>query len=156
MLYSRPGRFWIVTWCVAAPVFLGVRMKERDDRCLSSLSGYHSLRVGSTRQSELRQILGSVLLRGLLETGGNRRSPCALLVSWLESHSWLDVRSLFGHLHSGCGYLSTSHRERKSSYGRRWRGVRSAKSRYSFLLAISPGHYPVERSTTEHQSGHCH
>ena len=25
MLGSKPGKFWIVTWCVAAPLFLGVR-----------------------------------------------------------------------------------------------------------------------------------
>jgi solute carrier family 6 dopamine transporter-like protein 3 len=25
MLGTKPGKFWIVTWCVAAPVFLGVR-----------------------------------------------------------------------------------------------------------------------------------
>jgi len=24
MLGSKPGKFWIVTWCVAAPLFLGV------------------------------------------------------------------------------------------------------------------------------------
>jgi hypothetical protein len=27
MLGTKPGRFWIVTWCIAAPVFLGVKRK---------------------------------------------------------------------------------------------------------------------------------
>ncbi len=27
MLGTKPGAFWIVTWCVAAPVFLGVMKK---------------------------------------------------------------------------------------------------------------------------------
>jgi len=27
MLGTKPGVFWIVTWCVAAPVFLGVMKK---------------------------------------------------------------------------------------------------------------------------------
>jgi solute carrier family 6 dopamine transporter-like protein 3 len=25
MLGSKPGRFWLGTWCIAAPVFLGVK-----------------------------------------------------------------------------------------------------------------------------------
>lgn len=29
MLGTKPGIFWIVTWCVAAPVFLGVTNKRR-------------------------------------------------------------------------------------------------------------------------------
>jgi len=28
MLGTKPGVFWIVTWCVAAPVFLGVMEKR--------------------------------------------------------------------------------------------------------------------------------
>jgi hypothetical protein len=27
MLGTKPGRFWIGTWCIAAPVFLGVKIK---------------------------------------------------------------------------------------------------------------------------------
>jgi solute carrier family 6 dopamine transporter-like protein 3 len=27
MLGTKPGRFWIGTWCIAAPVFLGVNIK---------------------------------------------------------------------------------------------------------------------------------
>ena len=28
MLGSKPGRFWLGTWCIAAPVFLGVKNKN--------------------------------------------------------------------------------------------------------------------------------
>jgi hypothetical protein len=27
MLGTKPGRFWLGTWCIAAPVFLGVKIK---------------------------------------------------------------------------------------------------------------------------------
>ncbi len=30
MLGTKPGKFWIVTWCVAAPVFLGVKIENFD------------------------------------------------------------------------------------------------------------------------------
>jgi len=26
MLGTKPGRFWLGTWCIAAPVFLGVKI----------------------------------------------------------------------------------------------------------------------------------
>ena len=37
MLGSRPGKFWIFTWCAAAPIFLGVTL-SRPSRALSLFS----------------------------------------------------------------------------------------------------------------------
>ena len=28
MLGTKPGKFWLITWCIVAPVFLGVKLND--------------------------------------------------------------------------------------------------------------------------------
>lgn len=157
MLGTKPGLFWIVTWCVAAPLFLGVS----DD---------HIWAIVSFRW-DLQGIVLSGLIQHVAPQYGKETDPFyyevwmfirfliefnlrLLSVSCMESFPWLDICLVIDYLHSRSSNLSNLNRTRKFTDGKRF--VREFSS-YDHLIwiEISFGNYSMERTTKKSQSWYC-
>lgn len=134
MLGTKPGKFWLVTWCIVAPLFLGVKnsnmfngiLPEIDCLCflfrVLSYQDWFSIAV-----RHMVNLLIHSIMKFVFEWKFWRIITCVLysetvfsfsLVSYMESFARLAVRFIIDHIYSSRCHLSIINWRRKSTKGK--------------------------------------